>query len=114
MVAQPSLFHEIIKYVTIATSLGGAVTGVYHFGKRVVDWFMVPRRTILKLATNHLPHLQATLQEHTNTMVAMQSDLRDLDTKVSGYSERLDDTKKAVNSLHDAFIQHLERNVHAV
>lgn len=105
-----SLFHEIFKWVEIAATLGAAGAGIFRYGKRILDWILAPRRAILSLTTNHLPHIQATLKEHTDSMVIMQSDLRDLGTKVSGYNERLDDTKKAVNSLHDAFIQHLENS----
>lgn len=113
MVVHPTLLHEIIKWVGIATSLGTAGAGIFRYGKKAVDWWMAPRRTLLAFSTNHFPHIQDTLKQHTDAMERMQSDLRDLDTKVSGYGQRLDDTKKAVDSLHDAFIQHLENNAHA-
>ncbi len=113
MVAPPTLVHELIKWATIFTSIGSALAGVYHFGIKVWTWIMAPRRIIMALTTNHFPHLTATLQEHTEALIAMQSDIRNLDTQVSGYSQRLDDTKTAVESLTTKFIEHLDKVPHA-
>lgn len=107
---QHSLFHEILKWAEISATFGSIIAVIYRYGKRAVDWLLAPRRTILTLATNHFPHMEETLKGHTEALVAMQSDFRALDTKVSGYSQRLDDTKQAVDNLHDAFIQHLENS----
>jgi hypothetical protein len=108
-----SIIHEIMKWATISTTVGSALAGVYHFGMKAWAWLMAPRTIIMALATNHFPHIQAVLKEHTDTMASMQSDLRVLDTKVSGYSQRLDETKAAVDNLTTEFIGHLEKAPHA-
>lgn len=113
MIAQPSLVHEIVKWVEISGSIGTALVGIYHFGKKAYEWALAPRKIIMALATNHFPHIQAVLKEHTDTMASMQLDIRELDMKVSGYSERLDDTKAAVDNLTKNFIEHLENASHA-
>jgi hypothetical protein len=109
----PSLFHEIVKWAEISGSIGTALAGIYHFGVKAWTWIMAPRKVILALATNHFPHIQATLKEHGDAMALMQTDLRVLGTTISGYSQRLDDTKTAVDTLTTQFIEHLEKVPHA-
>ena len=65
--------------------------------------------SVTLLKTNHLPHIQASLDSHTATLNTLKSDFRDMDTKITGYSQRLDDTKDSVDALNGAFIQHLAR-----
>lgn len=65
--------------------------------------------SVTLLTTNHLPHIQASLDSHTTALGTLASDFRDMDTKITGYSQRLDDTKDSVDALNVAFIQHLSK-----
>jgi hypothetical protein len=103
-----------IELIAISKAIGAVATvsGILYGGvKWLVSIFKSVQETNNKidlLTTNHIPHLQASLDEHTQTMQEIKSDVRDIGTRVEGHAERLEDTKKAVHTLGEAFLQHLQ------
>lgn len=60
------------------------------------------------LATNHLPHIEAKLDNHSKDFQGLKTDFKVLDEKVEGVSTRIEETKTAVSSLNESFLRHLE------
>ena len=98
-----------------AGKIAGAVVAIgglfYHPTKRILAGvrkvFGISESMDI-LLTNHLPHIQKALDTSAKEMVEVRSDVRDLGTKVSGMSDRIDDTKAAIHTLGTSFISHLE------
>jgi hypothetical protein len=107
MVSQNTLdlFKVIGVGVSVTALLAGGLKWLAVIFKRVSEI----NTSVVLLKTNHLPHIQASLDSHTTALGTLASDVRDIDTKMSGYSRRLDDTKDSVDALNGAFIQHLAR-----
>jgi signal transduction histidine kinase len=98
---------DAIKIVSVSTGAIGLTAGFLKWLTSIFQRVAETNRTTTLLATNHLPHIQMTLNEHSEKLVQVASDIRNMDTKISGYSQRLDDTKTAVDSLNGSFLNHL-------
>ena len=73
------------------------LTAVFQQRKKISD-------TVELLATNHMPHLQASLDAHGESLRILSSDVRNIDTKVDSVEQRLDDTKAfGVHALGESF-----------
>lgn len=112
---------KICKYVGYITPAVGAVgaAGKYVHSKitarrRAVDesqkLVSETNKNVLLLMENHLPHIQEALDKHDQTLVSMQSDFRDMGTKLDGVQARLDDSKESIHRLGEAFVRHLENS----
>jgi len=103
---------ELILTVIKDTGYVGSGFGVmYAVVKWLTSFLHTARDTNAKIdlvMANHLPHIQEAVDAQGAALRGIKSDVRDLDTKVSGYGDRLDDTKSAVHALGTAFLQHLE------
>jgi Mg2+ and Co2+ transporter CorA len=64
-------------------------------------------KVVNELAENHLPHLQKSLNEHSTILTSIQSDVRNVNTRLDNQEKNLDQTRDAVKSLGVAFVQHL-------
>ena len=98
---------DVIKVVSVSTGMLGLSAGFLKWLTSIFKRVAETNRNVILLTTNHLPHIQASLDDHSKSLIAVVSDIRDMDTKISGYSQRLDDTKSAVDSLNGAFLNHL-------
>lgn len=104
-------FAQIINACKNIGYVGGAVTFALFIFKGIRSGYRTVKSTndnVTLLMTNHMPHIQRSIDEHSDTLLSIQSDVRDMGTKLSGYNTRLDDTKNAVHSLGTAFLQHVE------
>lgn len=103
--------QEIYLYAKVIGAIGSAATvlyGVYKYFRAVYKQRKSIDATVNLLATNHLPHIQASLDAHGEILKNLTSDVRDVGTKVEGMEQRLDDTKKGVHTLGESFLRHLE------
>jgi len=91
-----------------ASLVSTAVIGLLKWMTAMFRKLSDTNKTITLLTTNHLPHIQAALETHTETLSAMRSDIRDIDTKMTVYGQRLDGTNTAVEAINEAFVRHLE------
>jgi hypothetical protein len=105
MITQHAL--DVVKVVGVLTGALGVTAGFVRWLSSIFKRVAETNRNVILVTTNHLPHIQAALDRHTKSLAAVVSDIRDVDTKMSGYSKRLDDTKSAVDSLSGAFLNHL-------
>ena len=106
---------EFIKHFILAGKIAGAVSAIGGLFYGIIRWLTSMYRKVSTIGTsidtltnNHLPHIQKSLDDHGTALSAMKVDIHDMDTKIGVYGERIDETKKSVDSLGTAFIQHLE------
>lgn len=107
MVAHP----EYLKHLIFWSEVAGAVTTFGGIALGVINWFRKISETnknIKAVMSNHLPHLSAHLDAQSLALQGIKSDVRDLDTKVAGVSQRVGDIAEDFHSLESAFITHLE------
>jgi hypothetical protein len=97
-----------LKFIGAAGSASVAVFGVYKYFNAVYKQRQNLDNTVTLLATNHLPHLQKSVDEHGEALKALTSDVRDIGTKVDGVEKRQEDLRKGVHTISDAFLRHLE------
>lgn len=104
---------KIYFYAKTIASIGSA--GVVVYG--LIRWFSnvfkkvsYTNDSVQLLMTNHLPHIQQSLNAQDETLKNITSDVRDMDTKVTGFGTRLDDTKVSVDNLNVALINHIENS----
>lgn len=119
-----SHFADIIKICKYVGYITPAVGAVGAAGKYIHTKITARRRAadesqklvadtnknVLLLMENHLPHIQKAIETHDATLVSMQSDFRNMDTKLDGVQTRLDDSKETIHRLGEAFVRHLENS----
>lgn len=119
-----SHFADIIKICKYVGYITPAVGAVGAAGKYVHTKITARRRAadesqklvsetnknVLLLMENHLPHIQEAIENHDKTLNSMQSDFRDMGTKLDGVQTRLDDSKETIHRLGEAFVRHLENS----
>jgi hypothetical protein len=106
----PSL-EQVYLYSKIFVAAGSATVLIYKVGRWLLDIFQEVRNineNVQLLTLNHLPHIQTSLDEHNSSLLELKSDVRDMDTKMTGFSHRLNDTKSGVDTLNESFLRHLE------
>lgn len=102
------------NFVLVGKILGGVsvIVGLIYGVIRWLTSMFVRVRDISTAVTqvrdNHLPHIQAAIEESTKQMKDVQSDVRCLDTKFTGMDVRITETKAAVHTLGESFLRHLE------
>lgn len=103
--------QEIYLYAKVVGAIGSAAGVLYGVLKWLTATYQQAKKTnenFELLMTNHLPHIQASLDAHGGTLQVLASDIRDVVTKVDGIESRLDDTKSGVHTLSESFLRHLE------
>lgn len=103
--------QTVYVYAKVVGSIGSAAGVIYGMLKWLTATYRQAKKTnenFELLMTNHLPHIQASLDAHGGTLHSLSSDVRDVATKVDGIELRLDDTKKGVHTLSESFLRHLE------
>lgn len=105
-------FQEFYLYAKAVGAIGSAVGVIYG----LVKWLSATYHQVKKtnenfelLMTNHIPHLQSSLNEHGESLNHLSSDIRDVSTKVDGLEARLEDTKVGVHTLGVSFLEHLQK-----
>ena len=104
-------WQQIYLSAKVIGSIGSAAGVIYGLLKWLAATYRQAKKTnenFELLMTNHLPHIQASLDAHGGTLNHLSSDIRDVGTKVDGLESRLEDTKKGVHSLGESFLRHLE------
>lgn len=104
-------WQQIYLYAKVIGSIGSAAGVIYGLLKWSIATYQQAKKTndnFELLMTNHLPHIQASLDSHGGTLHTLSSDIRDVGTKVDGMELRLEDTKKGVHALGESFLRHLE------
>jgi len=110
--------QEFYLYAKVIGATGSAITafyGAYKYFSAVYKQRKSIDETVTLLATNHLPHIQKSLDEHgrmfeaqNRVLQTITSDVRNVGTKVDGIESRLEDTKKGVHTLGESFLRHIE------
>ena len=106
-----STLEQIYFYTKVIGSVGSATAVIYGVLKWLTATYKQAKNTndnLELLMTNHLPHIQASLDAHGGTLHTLSSDIRDVSTKVDGIESRLEDTKIGVHALGESFLRHLE------
>lgn len=107
MVAHPDFVKHYIFWSSIlgaTVTFGSAAWGIFNWFKKISE----TNKNIKLVMSNHLPHIGECLQAQTIALQGLKSDIRDLDTKVAGVSQRVGDISEDFHSLEAAFITHLE------
>lgn len=102
---------QIYLYAKVIGSIGSAAGVLYGLLKWSTATYRQAKKTnenFELLMTNHLPHIQASLDSHGGTLHMLSSDIRNVGTKVDGLESRLEDTKTGVKVLGESFLRHLE------
>ena len=103
----PGLAEHVIFWGKIC----GAVGAIGSFGYGAIRSLvanMQTKKMVETLTTNHIPHVQASIDAHTTALQGIKGDVRELDVKFDGLSTRLDDTRGAVHTLGESFLRHVE------
>lgn len=106
-----NLSPEFIKHLLLWSKIGASVStlaGLIYGGFNWLRQISETNKNVNLLMTNHLPHIGATLQGQDASLLELKSDIRDIDTKVGGVSQRVEGMTTSFQSLEGAFIQHLE------
>ena len=111
MLASIITANQVYFYAKMIGAIGAAGSFVYgsiRYLQSVYNEFKDTSQTVTLLATNHLPHIQKSLDDHGQQLTTLSSDVRDVSTKVEGMDVRLDDSAKGVQALNESFLRHLE------
>ncbi len=106
----PSI-EQIYFYAKIISSVGAAIGVIYGSLRYLHSAYQQRKKlndTVILLATNHLPHIQQSLEDHGKAMVELKSDMNAVSVRLSGVSDRLEDTAKGVHTLNEALLRHLD------
>jgi hypothetical protein len=102
---------EFYYYSKVVGATGSAIGFIYG----AISWLRSAFHEVKKtnenmelLMSNHLPHIQSSLDSHGDALGVLSSDIRDVGTKVDGMEKRLEDTKTGVKVLGESFLRHLE------
>lgn len=101
-------FYFYAKVIGATSSAVASLYGVYKYLKAAYKQRKNINDTVTLLATNHLPHIQNSLDSHSKALGVLSSDVRNVATKVDGMESRLEDTKTGVKVLGESFLRHLE------
>ena len=96
--------HRVLFAGKIAGAIGaiGAVGyAVFGFLFKAIKKISNINDNVSLMLNNHFPHVQQSLDEHGTALEGIKSDVRDLDTRMDGANQRLDDTR--------AFSPHVRR-----
>src|ERR1700723_873717 len=109
IVAQPfwSNILLICKYVGTLGVAGAVIYAVLRCLVRVIKKITSIDDNICLILGNHLPHLGAAIENQSKSLDGLKSDLRDVDTRVAGLGQGLEDPRATVTELNCSFIQHL-------
>lgn len=107
MKASPDFIQHLLFWSKLGgalSTLGGLIYGGFNWLRQISE----TNKNVGLLMTNHLPHISATLQGQDKSLADLKSDVRNIDTKVAGISQRVGDMAEDFHSLENSFIQHLE------
>ena|ERR1017187_5682093 len=100
------LLELVYLYGKVLGAIGagvGTLTGTYKYLRSAHNQRKSMNETVALLATSHLPHIQQSLDSHGEMLTKLSS-------TVELNSTRLEDTKKSVHLLGEAFVRHLENS----
>jgi hypothetical protein len=104
-------WQQIYLYAKVIGSIGSAAGVIYGMLRWLAATYQQAKKTnenFELLMTNHLPHIQASLDSHGGTLNHLSSDIRDVGTKVDGMEKRQEDLRRGVHTLGESFLRHLE------
>ena len=117
-----NLTHMVIDYkfwahvifwgkVTGAVATFGGVIGFLHktLISPVFKRVKAINETVTQLATNHLPHIQTSLNAQDVVLEELKSDVAKGTQKIQHFGEGLNETKDTVAMLHEALLTHLQK-----
>jgi hypothetical protein len=100
--------HDVIKAVGFVLSILGVVSGGLKWVFAVFKKLTEINSTIELLATNHLPHIQKSLDDHTEALQGIKLDVGILGNRMENHETRLNDTREGLKAVHTTLIKHLE------
>jgi archaellum component FlaC len=104
-------FHTLIVAAKVLGTVGvaaGILWKVIMWSFNVIKKIGSINENVEALVTNHLPHIQESLDAHGASLSGLKSDVRDVNTRIGTVETRLEDTRRGVHTLGDSFLRHLE------
>lgn len=103
---------DFLTHLIFWGKVAGAITSISGFAWLVFKWFRAVTETssnVNLLMSNHLPHIQSSLDAHGTALQGIKSDVRDMGTQLSAMGDRVSDTRAAVHVLGEKFIDHIDK-----
>lgn len=91
--------------------IAGAASAIGSFGYGAfcsLSAAFQTKKLVEILSTNHIPHIEEAIGNHTAVLQGLKSDISSVDAKCDNLGIRQDEIKTAVGGLQTSFIQHLE------
>ena len=101
-------FYLWSKVIAAAGSAVGVIYGIISWLRAAYHQIKKTNDTMELLMSNHLPHIQTSLDSHGDALGVLSSDIRDVGTKMDGMEKRQEDLRKGVHTLGESFLRHLE------
>ncbi len=102
--------YDVIKAIGVGLTALGFVVGGLKWIITVFKKLTKINSTIELLATNHLPHIQSSLDAHTEALQGIKKDVAVLGTRMENHETRLGDTRGELKIVHASFLKHLEES----
>jgi hypothetical protein len=100
--------YEIGKIAGVVAAVGAIIVGIFKWMAAIYNNLHETTTNVKLLMSNHLPHIQDAIDESNKTVVAIKSDVREIDTRVKANVERMTDLKDQVSNLSTEFVNHIE------
>lgn len=107
----PQSLQELYFYSKVIGSVGtavGVIYGILNWMRATYKQNKLTNDNVALLMSNHLPHLQSSLDSHGDALGILSSDIRNIGTQVEGVEKRQEDLRKGVHTLGESFLRHLE------
>lgn len=110
-VVSPSMAHSIFYVSKIVGAIAVIIAAIYagfSWMVKVIRGVTSIRDNVGLLANQHFPHLQQAVTQQGEELKGLKADIREVNTRVTGMGERLEDTRDTVNTLSASFVRHID------
>lgn len=107
-----SVSKMVVPIVASLTFLWGVVKGIRYAGS-LHDTVKSTDSTVKLLATNHLPHIQESLNRQDTAIEVIRGDVKQVAGGLADHVKRFEDTKKIVDTFNQGLIMKaINKDIH--
>jgi hypothetical protein len=103
-----STIYEVCKVAGVVITAGVAFVGLLKWMIAIYTNLHQTTANVNVMMSNHIPHIQAALDESNASVAEIKLNVCEIDTRVRANVERMTDIKDSLSQLGSEFVAHIE------
>lgn len=97
------------NFSILASGVAGTAYTIYRWLKKTIEKpFKHVNEKLVELAENYLPHIEQAIVVQSSKIDKCSNQIEILSTEIKAVDQRMDDTKAAVHTLEQAFLNRID------